>query len=327
MSRRLVRSICRWAICGGATLVVGLIIQQSDAFTNCIRAHKNTKEYQALHPGRSVVDSSAIRTRLRLNYVCAWEFTDKNNGAIIALATIALSAFTATLWQATRGLQELGRLQQTDMQTSQAEAMAGVCAAAEAQERVLQQQSAATDAVARAAQESAEIARRALTELERPFAFVEVTQSGIGPGPLCRFTISLTGEQFRFRVVNHGRTPAFLIDRLTFWPIEAGMTARPYPIDPKTQPGNTFPSGCTSSGDSPYEEIVHLFKVCDAQRLLEEADWYKNRMFFIGYIRYSDIFCNRCISGFCFVYDTLGECFVRFGGDAYNYTITDKDAI
>jgi hypothetical protein len=116
------------------------------------------------------------------------------------------------------------------MQTSQAEAMAGVCAAAEAQERVLQQQSAATDAVARAAQESAEIARRALTELERPFAFVEVTQSGIGPGPLCRFTISLTGEQFRFRVVNHGRTPAFLIDRLTFWPIEAGMTARPYPI-------------------------------------------------------------------------------------------------
>jgi hypothetical protein len=100
----------------GALIIAALIVQQSEAFSNCIHNRKNNKEYEALHKGTGMVGFSIIRTRFRLNYVCAWAFTDKNNGAIIALATIALSAFTATLWHATRGLWELGRLQQADMQ-------------------------------------------------------------------------------------------------------------------------------------------------------------------------------------------------------------------
>lgn len=101
-------------------------------------------------------------------------------------------------------------------------------------------------------QRSIAVAERALTELERPFAFVEVINSGIGPGPMCRFTMSVNGEQFKFRVVNHGRTPAFLIERLTFWIIEAGTTVQAYPIDPDTQrPGLAFPAGCIASKRAP----------------------------------------------------------------------------
>jgi hypothetical protein len=52
-------------------------------------------------------------------------------------------------------------------------------ATAQAQERVMRQQAEATAAVAEAARQSAEVAHRALTELERPYVVVEITEPGI----------------------------------------------------------------------------------------------------------------------------------------------------
>jgi len=82
---------------------MALIVQQSEAFTNCIKNRKNTEEYKALHERSPVIGSPIVRVhaRLRLNYVCAWDFANKNNGAIVALATVSLSAFTFTLWRST----------------------------------------------------------------------------------------------------------------------------------------------------------------------------------------------------------------------------------
>src|SRR6266446_3065402 len=104
MFKRLGRWLFWAAAASIAILGIALLVQQSEAFTNCIHDRKNSKEYQSLHEGNGIVSSAIIKARLRLNYVCTWYFTEKNNGAIVALATIALSIFTFTLWRSTKKL-------------------------------------------------------------------------------------------------------------------------------------------------------------------------------------------------------------------------------
>lgn len=118
MFRRLLQWSFRILVGIVAVLGVALIVQQSEAFTNCVKSRKHTQEYQALHEGGGIVGGAIIRLRVRfrLNYVCVWDFTDKNNGAIIALATMALSAFTYTLWRATDRLWENSRVQSGHME-------------------------------------------------------------------------------------------------------------------------------------------------------------------------------------------------------------------
>jgi hypothetical protein len=42
-------------------------------------------------------------------------------------------------------------------------------------------------------------------------------------------------------------------------------------------------------------------------------------IFFMGFVRYTDIFGNRYISGFCFLFSHEDNRFVLAGGSAYNY--------
>jgi hypothetical protein len=96
-----------WFLFWVATIFgIGVAINYSETFTDCIHNRKNRKEYQALTESVSVLGSAIVkeRARLRLIYVCVGNFTDKNNGAIVALATVALSAFTFILWRATSQL-------------------------------------------------------------------------------------------------------------------------------------------------------------------------------------------------------------------------------
>jgi hypothetical protein len=173
-------------------------------------------------------------------------------------------------------------------------------------------------------QRSISVAERALTELERPVAFVEVTESGIGADPTQKFIIGFAGMQFRYEVINYGRTPAILIERFTKWSIEE-EARMPNAINPAIQRGERFPIGCVAGPDRPYDETINLFAKLDIQRVLEPEDWENNRVFFIGYVRYSDIFDGIYTSGFCFVFDTYGKRFVRFGNNAYNYIKTEKE--
>jgi hypothetical protein len=99
----------------------------------------------------------------------------------------------------------------------------------------------------------------------------------------------------------------------------------PSAINPALHEGELFPTGCVAGPDKPYDETVNLFAMLDIQRVLGPKDWENNRVFFIGYIRYGDIFDGIYASGFCFVFDTYGKRFVRFGDDAYNYIKTEKE--
>jgi hypothetical protein len=204
---------------------------------------------------------------------------------------------------------------------AQAKAMDSLRITAEAQERAMREQVEVMAAVAEAAQQSAEVASRALTELERPYVVVEVTEPGINVDMQGNF--SFVGSQPRWEAFNFGRTPAILLDRLTNWFVEADGSM-PYPIDPLKQRGPQFPVGCVTAADHPFGETHnYMADLPRVQDILASGAWQKWRIFFAGYVRYGDFLGGVYVTGFCLMFDYLGRRFVRRGGDAYNYTRTE----
>jgi hypothetical protein len=91
-----------WVLFWGVIIFgIGIAVDYSETFTNCVHERKNRKEYEALKERSGVLGGAIImeRARLRLLYVCVGDFTDKNNGAIVALATLMVGVFTFTLWR------------------------------------------------------------------------------------------------------------------------------------------------------------------------------------------------------------------------------------
>jgi hypothetical protein len=158
---------------------------------------------------------------------------------------------------------------------------------------------------------------QALTELERPQVFVEVVDPGITM--TSNGLMTTAGRQFEYHFVNYGRTAAELIELRTAFLIEA-VPAMAYPIDASQGGGRQLPVGVVSGPDKPYRETENLMAVCDVARLLDPDSWKKDRLFFIGWVRYRDIFANTYITGFCSVRDPLANRFVLSGDQQYNYT-------
>ena len=182
-----------------------------------------------------------------------------------------------------------------------------------------------------ATKRSANIAERALTELERPFLGVEVLQSGLSFTETGAVTSPVS--EFKYQFINYGRTPARLTELVETWPIvnrinesEDGTKYRytsvlPDPIDPTRQPGRTLPYGVVVSSDKPYPFSANAMVVIDVQNLAVRP-WFHgegNDLYFCGYVRYIDIFNKRYILGFCAMYDFLSGRFVLMGDDRYNY--------
>jgi hypothetical protein len=332
----------RWGTAWTTLWVLGImglivIVNPSEPFKGCVHNNKNAAQYQELHEGNAGLVATVTRfyLRSRLIGICAANFADANERVIGALAAIALSIFTLYLWRATHGLRRYAGIQAGDMQklltaaqgntaaaASQAEAMKNLHAAALAQERVLQKQADATTAVAKAAQSSADISRRALTELERPYVVVEVPEPGIQGDASGNFSFS--GSHPRWEVSNYGRSPAILIDRITRWKVENDGTL-PYVIDPSKEKGLSFPEGCLVSEGRPFSERHNYFMESDEfQKMLDDHAWQIYRIWFFGYLRYGDILGGIYINGFSLVFDHRGQRFVRIGPSTHNYTRVEK---
>ena len=169
-----------------------------------------------------------------------------------------------------------------------------------------------------AATSSARSARRVLTDLERPHVFVEVLSAGLQVDTT-KNSFSLVGGRFEFHCVNYGRTPAALIELFDDVRIlDAGQF--PAVVDPRHTSGRQLPTGCVASLGKPYAEGDAAMKTYDWKLLCPDAIK-QYAIFFTGYVRYADmILGTRYISGFCFVYDLIGDKFVRRGNNAdYNY--------
>jgi hypothetical protein len=130
-----------WVACWLVLLLgIGVLVDYSEAFTDCVHTRKDRDEYQALHERVGVVQPYIVRerARLRLVYACAGEFADKDNGAIVALATAVVALFTFTLWRSTQGLRRLGEGQSEDMQKLLTAARDNATAASEQAEAMRQ---------------------------------------------------------------------------------------------------------------------------------------------------------------------------------------------
>ena len=179
----------------------------------------------------------------------------------------------------------------------------------------------ATGWAARGAGRAARAAERALVDLERPQVFVEVHSAGMGVNR----GVLIFSSEFKYRFVNYGRTVAQIIDLNLRYPIEATTSMPPAlsPDDPEGRRG--LPAGVVSAPGAPYEETENLF-VAFGGPLLETDGLIKNRLFFMGCVRYRDIFGAVNVVGFCFVFDPAHQLFVRIGDAPYNYIKQERKA-
>jgi hypothetical protein len=76
----------------------------SPSFKQCIASHQGQES-----GGTSKENPSGFASAVSVHIECTGDFVDKNNGAITALATIIIAAFTATLWRATTAQGKLAR--------------------------------------------------------------------------------------------------------------------------------------------------------------------------------------------------------------------------
>jgi len=177
-----------------------------------------------------------------------------------------------------------------------------------------------TGRAAVAASRSAQAAERALVDLERPHVFVELTRAGIGLKPVAgsglRFT---TNGLLTYSFMNYGRTPARLLDITRRFPVVSRSgTGMPEPLPPDGPPDRTLPIGIAVAEGHPYKETEN-------PRVCYGAIWYEDnaplnfQLFFMGRIRYADIFDRTYVAGFCFLYDSTWHRFVRIGDERYNY--------
>jgi len=164
--------------------------------------------------GYSQKEQPNFREKTGTIIVCEGMTIDANGGLLTALATIAVAAFTLTLWLTSR---------------RQAEIMEGTLAQmkADAESRTIEtvkQLNIATD-TAQAAKKSADVAERTLTELEAPFLYPvikrDTVQDQFRGFVLYDATPGWATPTVTFVVRNFGRTPALIrsvaaeLDQLT----------------------------------------------------------------------------------------------------------------
>jgi hypothetical protein len=167
-----------------------------------------------------------------------------------------------------------------------------------------------TTALWLATRKSAKISERALTELEAPFVSVKINRPGLEiEGHSVKFGI------LRWCVVNYGRTPATILE---IWDqtksTSAGLPAK---IDPHSTVGAPMPYGIVAPPNGECEEFPF---VAISELVTEGSEPFSQKLiFFMGFVRYSDIFKNRFVLGFCFMFDRVGNRWILAGGDGYNY--------
>jgi hypothetical protein len=209
---------------------------------------------------------------------------------LLVLFNLLLALYTARLYHATNGLVKAAAEQSHDMKAS----------------------IAVSAAAAKAAQQSADAATQsaqAVLSIERPVLYIK----GITPD----YTSDhITAE---YVIENLGRTPAILQ--------ESSIWLRAYDVLPDT-PDYTTPRVWSDRVVFQKEEINDGSWAFLA---LEDRENYDARagniqLYFIGYLRYADVFGHRRITGFCYRIRRGGliDTIEKAGLERYNYDRIDE---
>jgi hypothetical protein len=98
-----------WSLGIIGIVLLGWLVNISPTFKECVREHKNDSAYKALKEDPGIIHGMSLRTELHA--VCVENWTEKYEGAIGALATLAIAAFTVMLWRSTDKLWKAGEQQ------------------------------------------------------------------------------------------------------------------------------------------------------------------------------------------------------------------------
>jgi hypothetical protein len=170
-----------------------------------------------------------------------------------------------------------------------------------------------------ATRRSAGVAERALTELESPFIGLKITEpriAAIWRGPEA-YEIRKTYNGLTFCFVNHGRTPAVLLeseDKLQICPDKESPLLQ---WQPKYK--SVYSYGVLIGPEKESADSFRLFDdFFDRDEFMTFSDG-DRRLFLVGRLKYRDIFNGNFEMGFCAVFDHHRSRFMMEGGDAYNY--------
>jgi hypothetical protein len=164
---------------------------------------------------------------------------------------------------------------------------------------------------------SVRVAESALTDLERPYLFLDLSEE-VFPKPDImtsgrrRYRFSSNDVPVIYYIYNTGRTAAILTHRVHRI-VDANSEEMPSPINSDVERGEVLPSALAIDKRCPFS-----------------VDWVRkgdslSGVFLIGFIRYKDVFDRRHITGFCAKFDERTNRFALHGGDGYNYTRDETD--
>jgi hypothetical protein len=288
-----------------------VIVNESQTFTNCVHNEKNRHQYQSFkeHAGVVLSPRLIIRewTRLQLIAVCSAGFAQRFNGALVALATIALSVFTFTLWRATAGMWHIGQRQARDLERS-----------IQATESLAVEAKRSADA----AMTQAQIAERSFYDLERPYVFI----TDIRPTPQFLDYEHEEGKavrrvfirvQISYAFNNHGRTPAIIYEINFCMRLFVDLPAHPEYGEDTIMRGENIIG--TNAQTLTYTTVPIQFSPEEQQRMMRCIEEEKRRFFFYGYVEYRDVFGNKYRRGHGFMYVPKLNVVSAAGGTAYNY--------
>jgi hypothetical protein len=169
----------------------------------------------------------------------------------------------------------------------------------------------------RAAETSAKIAERALTELEAPFLAINIKNTGIE----WHTTQPILFGDLIFTIANYGRTPAHILELVEgVLPVKIGG-GQPPVLDSSKVRGNPMPYGVIAPPNDETQEFktipnIYFYEGSEPGIFAKEVT---QKAFFRGFVRYRDIFGGHYVLGFCFIFDPDGDRWVLLGNEDHNY--------
>lgn len=175
-----------------------------------------------------------------------------------------------------------------------------------------------TDNLWKETREAAVRTERNMVALQRPQVFVYISNAGLKVEPLYGSMTTAGEGGLQFYIANFGSTVAQLTEiRDELFVRDKGE----WPVSQPTTEGRKLPPGTFTLLDLPYNEGRRYLADCVGhQDLLVAGSLETKTVHFSGWVRYVDVFGNRYISGFHYVFDPIGDRFVRRGSAEYNYT-------
>jgi hypothetical protein len=169
-----------------------------------------------------------------------------------------------------------------------------------------------------AAERSAGIAEKALTELERPFIGIEIVSTGLSVSDPKTDPHVMLDDDLRFRFANYGRTPATITEMFDEFHvcgpsempafINVGGKGIEFPFGVVVGANRKSPPSTLSQSDGLDRNVWVKFTVGEGE------------LFLIGFVRFRDIFDRRHITGFCLRFNKRDGRFLFDGDERYNYT-------